>query len=182
VFFCADQGFGIEMVQALDEAHAVDIVQALQSGAVDQAVAAISLEGKDRQLLLWDWMDALEQSMDSEGGPAIPDPLTLGGSEHDHPGGCPPDQLLIVCQQQGLLPRQPVGIGADLAFSIEKQRPRIRAAFGGQAEGDQADRTGRGNGNGGHGGVTSRTRPPRPGASGHPAELPNTPPATNAMP
>ena len=26
--FCTDDGFGIEMVQALDEAHAVDIVQA----------------------------------------------------------------------------------------------------------------------------------------------------------
>jgi hypothetical protein len=168
VFFCADQGFGIEMVQALDEAHAVDIVQALQSGAVDQAVAAISLEGKDRQLLLWDWMDALEQSMDSEGGPAIPDPLTLGGSEHDHPGGCPPDQLLIVCQQQGLLPRQPVGIGADLTLFIEEQAPRLRAALGGQADGDQADRAGRPNGNGGHGGVASKTRPPRPGAASAP--------------
>ena len=63
------------MVQALDEAHAVDIVQALQSGAVAQAVAATSLEGKDRQRLLWDWMDVLEQSMDSEGGPASPSPL-----------------------------------------------------------------------------------------------------------
>ena len=162
MFFCTDEGFGIEMVQALDEAHAVDIVQALQSGAVDQAVAAISLEGKDRQLLLWDWMDALEQSMDSEGGPAIPDPLTLGGSEHDHPGGCPPDQLLIVCQQQGLLPRQPVGSSADLPLSIEKQWLCLRAAPGGQTEGDQADRAGRGNGCGGHGGDADRTRPPRP--------------------
>ncbi|MFU8884955.1 MAG: hypothetical protein ACNA8O_05800 [Cyanobacteriota bacterium] len=75
------------MVQALAEAHAVDIVQALQPGAVARAVPAASLEGKNKHRLLWDWMDALEESMASEGGPAIPDPLTLGGSEHDHPGG-----------------------------------------------------------------------------------------------
>lgn len=85
VFFCTDEGFGIEMVQALDEAHAVDIVQALQPGAVAKAVPSTSLDGKDRHRLLSDWMDALEESMASEGGPAIPDPLTLGGSEHEHP-------------------------------------------------------------------------------------------------
>ena len=87
VFFCTEEGFGIEIVQALDEAHAVDIVQALQSGAVARAVPASSLDGKNKQRLLWDWMDALEQSTASEGGPAIPDPLALGGSEHKHPGG-----------------------------------------------------------------------------------------------
>jgi len=87
VFFSTDEGFGIEMVQALDEAHAVDIVQALQSGAVARAVPAALLDGKNKQRLLWDWMDALEQSMAGEGGPAIPDPLALGGSDHEHPGG-----------------------------------------------------------------------------------------------
>ncbi len=87
VFFCTDEGFGIEMVQALDEAHALDIVQALQPGAISQVVPATSLDGKNKQQLLWDWMDALEQSMASAGGPAIPDPLALGGSEHEHPGG-----------------------------------------------------------------------------------------------
>ncbi len=87
MFFCTDQGFGIEMVQALDEAHAVDIVQALQPGAVAQAVPATSVEGKDRHKLLWDWMDTLEQPMACEGGPASPDPLALGGSEDEHPGG-----------------------------------------------------------------------------------------------
>jgi len=87
VFFCTDEGFGIEMVQALDEAHALDIVQALQPGAISQAVPAASLEGKNKHRLLSDWMDALEQSTASEGGPAIPDPLALGGSEHEHPGG-----------------------------------------------------------------------------------------------
>jgi hypothetical protein len=45
VFFCTDVGFGIEMVQALDETHAVDIVQALQPDAVARAVPATSLEG-----------------------------------------------------------------------------------------------------------------------------------------
>ncbi len=66
MFFCTDEGFGIEMVQALDEAHAVDIVQALQSGAVARAVPTSELEGKDKHRLLWDWMDALEQSTASE--------------------------------------------------------------------------------------------------------------------
>jgi hypothetical protein len=75
------------MVQALDEAHAVDIVQALQPGALAEAVPASALEGKDRHQLLWDWMDTLEQSMASEGGPAVSIPLTLGGSEDEHPGG-----------------------------------------------------------------------------------------------
>jgi hypothetical protein len=91
VFFCTDEGFGIEMVQALDEAHALDIVQALQSGAVARAMPAALLDGKDKQRLLWHWMDALEESTAREGGPAIPDPLTLGPaatcSEHEHPGG-----------------------------------------------------------------------------------------------
>jgi hypothetical protein len=87
VFFCTDQGFGIEMVQALDEAHALDIVQAVQPGAIARAVPAASLEGKNKHRLLSDWMDALEESMASEGGPAIPDPLTLGRSENEHPGG-----------------------------------------------------------------------------------------------
>ncbi len=78
MFFCTDDGFGIEIVQALDEPHAVDIVQALQPGALAEAVPAISMEDKDRHRLLWDWKDALDQSMASEGGPAIPSPLTLG--------------------------------------------------------------------------------------------------------
>jgi hypothetical protein len=91
VFFCTDDGFGIEKVQALDEAHAVDIVQAVQSGAVARAVPAALLDGKNKQRLLWDWMDAQEQSVASEGGPAIPDPLAIrplaAGSEHEHQGG-----------------------------------------------------------------------------------------------
>jgi hypothetical protein len=87
VSFRTDDGFGIEMVRPLDEAHAVDIVQALQPGAISLAVPATSLEGKNKYRLLWDWMDALEQTMANEGGPGIPDSLTLGGSEHEHLGG-----------------------------------------------------------------------------------------------
>jgi hypothetical protein len=79
MFFCtADDGIGIETVQALDEAHAVDIVQVLKSYPAARAVPAASLEGKDMHRLLWDWMDGLEQSTASEGGPAMPNPLTLG--------------------------------------------------------------------------------------------------------
>jgi hypothetical protein len=85
--YCTDEGFGVEMVQALDEAHAVNIVQSLQPSAVTHPVPAASLDGKGKHRLLWDWMDALEQSMASEGEPAIPNPLTLGDSEHEHPCG-----------------------------------------------------------------------------------------------
>jgi hypothetical protein len=87
VSFCTNDGFGIEMVRPLDEAHAVDIVQVLQSGTVAKAVPATSLEGKNKHRLLSDWMESLEQSMTLEGGPASPDSLTLGGSEHEHLGG-----------------------------------------------------------------------------------------------
>ena len=52
MFFYTDEGFGIEMVQALDEPHAVDIVQALQRGAFAQAVPAASMVGTDKQQLV----------------------------------------------------------------------------------------------------------------------------------
>ena len=87
VSFCTDDGFGIEMVRSLDEAHSVDIVQALESGAVAKVVPETSLDEKNKHRLLWDWMDALEQTMTIEVGPASPDPLTLGDSEDEHPGG-----------------------------------------------------------------------------------------------
>ncbi len=61
--FCTDDGFGIEMVQALDEAHEVDIVQALQPGAISQAG---DLAGREEQ---------------------APAPLGLDGrpgADHDH--------------------------------------------------------------------------------------------------
>ncbi len=45
MFFCTDDGFGFEMVQALDKPYAMDIVQALQPGAVPEAVPATSLNG-----------------------------------------------------------------------------------------------------------------------------------------
>jgi hypothetical protein len=54
VFFSGSLGDGIEIVQAIDEAHAVDIVQALQPGAVAQAVPATLLDGKNRHRQLWD--------------------------------------------------------------------------------------------------------------------------------
>jgi hypothetical protein len=85
--FCTDDGFGIEMVRSLDEAHSVDIVQALESGAVAKVVPETSLDEKNKHRLLWDWMDALEQTMTIEVGPGSPDPLTLGDSEDEHPGG-----------------------------------------------------------------------------------------------
>ena len=86
-------------------------------------------------------------------------------------------------QQQGLIPRQPVGIGADLTLAIEEQATGLLAALGGQVEADQAGRAGRSKGSGGHGGRADRTRPPRPVASGHPVErLLLSPPAATPCP
>jgi hypothetical protein len=81
VFFCTDEGFGIEMVKALDEPHALDIVQAVQPGAVARAVPAASLEGKDRHRLLSDWIDALEQSMARSGWASDPNPTDPRGAQ-----------------------------------------------------------------------------------------------------
>ncbi len=53
VFFCTEQGFGIQMVQALDEPHAVDIVHALQPDAVTEVVPAAFLEGKGGRPAEW---------------------------------------------------------------------------------------------------------------------------------
>jgi hypothetical protein len=59
VFFSTDEGFGIEMVLALDEPHAVDIVQAVQPVAIARAVPAASLEGKNKHRLLFSWLESL---------------------------------------------------------------------------------------------------------------------------
>jgi hypothetical protein len=67
VLFSGSLGDGIEMVQALDEAHAVDIVLAQHPDAQVKAVPAASLEGMDKHRLLFNWLDH-------------------ACSEHDHPG------------------------------------------------------------------------------------------------
>jgi hypothetical protein len=91
VFFCTDQGFGIEMVQALDEAHAVDSVNALHPDAMTKAIPAASLDEKERFRLLLNWMEELDQSMATGERLASPSPLAhehAGAcSEHNHPGG-----------------------------------------------------------------------------------------------
>lgn len=82
------------MVQALDEPHAVDIVQALQPEAFTKVVSAASLEGKDRMKLLGEWMDDLDGYRATGEWPASitpPAPGPAAGSEaacleHDHPG------------------------------------------------------------------------------------------------
>ena len=68
VFFSGSLGDGIEMVQALDEAHAIDMVKAMHNGAQVKAVPAALIEGMDKHRLLFDWLD-------------------LAHSEHDHPSG-----------------------------------------------------------------------------------------------
>jgi hypothetical protein len=52
-------GDGIEMVQALDEAHAVDIVLAQHPDAQVKAVPAASIEGMNKHRLLFSWLESL---------------------------------------------------------------------------------------------------------------------------
>ena len=56
VFFADDGGFGIEMVQALDAAHAQDIARAQHPTGRLSAVPAELLEGQDRHELLRAWL------------------------------------------------------------------------------------------------------------------------------
>lgn len=56
VFFSDDGGFGIEMVQALDAAHAQDIARAQQPPGLLSAVQAEQLDGQDRHELLRAWL------------------------------------------------------------------------------------------------------------------------------
>ena len=56
VFFADDGGFGIEMVQALDAAHAQDIARAQHPTGRLSAVPAELLEGQDSHELLRAWL------------------------------------------------------------------------------------------------------------------------------
>jgi hypothetical protein len=56
VFFSDGAGFGIEMVQALDAAHAQDITRAQHPTGRLSAVPAELLEGQDRHKLLAAWL------------------------------------------------------------------------------------------------------------------------------
>lgn len=56
VFFSEGAGFGIEMVQALDAAHAEDIARAQYPSGRFSAVPAELLDGKDRHKLLASWI------------------------------------------------------------------------------------------------------------------------------
>ncbi|MGL6133506.1 MAG: hypothetical protein ACRC1L_04875 [Prochlorococcaceae cyanobacterium] len=59
VFFCGPLGDGIELVEALDEAHVADITQAQFPGARLSVVPASAIEGMHRQRLLMSWLDTL---------------------------------------------------------------------------------------------------------------------------
>ena len=80
------------MVQALDEAHAVDIVLAQHPYAHVKAVPASSIEGMNKHRLLFSWLESLQGpgTSGSSGGGSGPSPLALGPaaarSEHLHPG------------------------------------------------------------------------------------------------
>ena len=56
VFFSDGAGFGIEMVQALDAAHAQDITRAQHPAGRLSAVPAELLDGVDRHKLLAAWL------------------------------------------------------------------------------------------------------------------------------
>jgi hypothetical protein len=56
VFFADGAGFGIEMVQALDTAHAQDIARAQHPTGRLSAIPAERLKGQDRQKLLRAWL------------------------------------------------------------------------------------------------------------------------------
>ena len=56
VFFSDGAGFGIEMVQALDAAHAQDIARAQHPTGRLSAVPAELLDGQDRHKLLAAWL------------------------------------------------------------------------------------------------------------------------------
>ena len=60
VFFSDGAGFGIEMVQALDAAHAQDIARAQHPTGRLSAVPAELLDGQDRHKLLAAWLRGKE--------------------------------------------------------------------------------------------------------------------------
>ena len=59
MFFSGSLGDGIQIVQALDEAHAVDIVLAQHPDAHVKAVPAASIEGMNKHRLLFSWPETL---------------------------------------------------------------------------------------------------------------------------
>ena len=62
VFFSDGAGFGIEMLQALDAAHAQDIARAQHPTGRLSAVSAELLDGQDRHRLLAAWLNEGEES------------------------------------------------------------------------------------------------------------------------
>ncbi|MBC1262353.1 hypothetical protein FQK07_14030 [Synechococcus sp. BSF8S] len=59
MFFSSSLGDGIEIVEALDEAHAADITQAQFPDARLKVLPASAIEGKDRHRLFFRWLDEL---------------------------------------------------------------------------------------------------------------------------
>ena len=59
MLFSGSLGDGIEMVQALHEVHAVDIVLAEHPDAHLKAVPAASIEGMNKHRVLFSWLESL---------------------------------------------------------------------------------------------------------------------------
>ncbi len=68
VLFSGSLGDGIEMVQALDEAHAIDIVKAMHPDAQMKVIPASTIEGLDKFRLLYAWPDRAQSEHDHLGG------------------------------------------------------------------------------------------------------------------
>ena len=60
VFFTDGAGFGFEMVQAMDDAHAEDIARAQHPTGRLSAVPAELLDGQDHHQLLMAWISGEE--------------------------------------------------------------------------------------------------------------------------
>lgn len=56
VFFDGPGGFGIDPVNAIDAAHAVEIASATHNDSRLSAVPSEILEGCDRHKILWAWI------------------------------------------------------------------------------------------------------------------------------
>ena len=78
-------------------------------------------------------------------------PPAPGGSEHPHFGLGTEHPLLIGSQDQGLLARHVMRLGADVPLAIEEEHTQQLAGGIEEMHRDDADRAGAAEGSGGHG-------------------------------
>jgi len=66
VFFDGPIGFGIQPVDAIDAAHAVEIASAIHPGSLFSAVPTSELEGCDKRKLLRAWLSGERQQQPAQ--------------------------------------------------------------------------------------------------------------------